>query len=75
MGLLADPIANGQGFLALFLMCHPVSENGFRLRTGYAPGSDRNVQHFAAQITACLEADLPIADNTHNQLEPRQLRN
>lgn len=73
MGLLGDPVANGQGFLARFLMCHPVSEIGFRLRTGYDPDSDAIIQRFAAQITACLEADLPIAENTRNRLAPRQL--
>jgi hypothetical protein len=73
MGLLADPIANGQGFLARFLMCHPVSEIGFRLRTGYDPDSNRIIERFAARIRDCLEADLPIAENTRNRLEPHQL--
>lgn len=73
MGLLADPVANGQGFLARFLMCHPASEIGFRLRTEYDPDSDRIIEQFATRITAFLETDLPIAENTRNRLEPRHL--
>lgn len=73
MGLLGDPIATGQGFLARFLMCHPASKIGSRLRTGYDPNSDTIVERFATRITACLETDLPIAENTRNRLEPRQL--
>lgn len=73
MSLLADPLANGQGFLARFLMCNPISEIGFRLRTEYDPNSDKIIEHFAARIRACLEADLPIAENTRNRLNPRHL--
>lgn len=73
MSLLADPVANGQGFLARFLMSHPTSEIGFRLRTAYNPNSDKIVEHFGNRITAYLERDLPLDDNSRNRLAPRHL--
>ena len=73
MGLLADPVANGQGFLARFLMCHPESTIGFRLRTDYDPTNDRIIENFAARIITCLETDLPVAENSRNRLAPRTL--
>ncbi|MGJ8572807.1 MAG: YfjI family protein [Hoeflea sp.] len=73
MGLLADPVANGQGFLARFLMSHPASEIGFRLRTEYDSNSDRIVEQFGKRITTYLERDLPLDANTRNRLEPRHL--
>ena len=73
MGLLADPVTNGQGFLARFLMCHPESTIGFRLRTDYDPANDTIIERFAARITACLETDLPLAENSRNRLAPRTL--
>ena len=73
MGLLADPVANGQGFLARFLMCHPDSTIGFRLRTVYDPDNDRIIECFARQVRTCLETDLPLAENSRNRLAPRAL--
>lgn len=73
MGLLADPVANGQGFLARFLMTHPTSEIGYRLRTDYDVNSDRIVEEFGNRITAFMERDLPLDDNTRNRLAPRHL--
>ena len=73
MGLLADPIANGQGFLARFLMCDPDSTIGFRLRTSYDPSNDRIIDSFARRITICLGTDLPLAENSRNRLAPRTL--
>lgn len=72
-GLLADPLANGQGFLARFLMSHPTSEIGFRLRTEYDANSDRIIDEFCNQITGYLERELPIQEDTRNRLEPRNL--
>jgi len=73
MGLLADPVANGQGFLARFLMCHPPSEIGFRLRTEFNPESEFIIKQFARRIALCLETELPITENTRNRLTPRQM--
>lgn len=73
MGLLADPVSNGQGFLARFLMCHPPSTIGYRLNITYDPASDRTIERFAGRIAECLETNLPLTENTRNRLAPRQL--
>jgi hypothetical protein len=64
--LLADPVANGQGFLARFLLTEPPSAIGSRLRTGHDPASDRKLDRFAERIGAMLRRDcrLPRAPET-----------
>ena len=69
-GLLADPIANGQGFLARFLVTQPPSTIGTRFCREPAPGSQPALDRFAARIGDMLRRDLPLRDGTRNELEP-----
>lgn len=69
-GLLADPVANGQGFLARFLIVEPPSAIGTRLRTGHAPASDRALAAFSARVAALLRHPLPLAEGRRNELAP-----
>ncbi|MEC9433957.1 MAG: YfjI family protein [Pseudomonadota bacterium] len=72
-GLLADPMANGQGFLARFLMAAPPSAIGFRDRIGHDPASDRALADFEAQTGDLLRRDLPLRDGSRNELQPPML--
>ncbi|MCL6286023.1 YfjI family protein [Ruegeria sp. 2012CJ41-6] len=67
--LLADPIANGQGFLARFLITEPQSEIGYRLRDGYDPKSDLALNQFGARLTSIISTEPPLKEGTQNQLE------
>lgn len=69
-GLLADPVANGQGFLARFLMAEPASAIGTRLRVGHAPESDVALDVFADRIGTMLRRPLPLRDGSRNELDP-----
>lgn len=71
--LLADPIANGQGFLARFLICEPESNIGYRTRLGYDPKSDAALSRFSARLAELLAMEMPLKDGTRNQLEPARL--
>ncbi len=71
--LLSDPVANGQGFLARFLICQPTSHIGYRTRVGHSAASDTALYQFKVKLEGCLNAELPLKENTRNQLEPRQL--
>jgi hypothetical protein len=73
VGLLADPIANGQGLLARFLVVEPVSTIGSRLRTATRPGSLVALQQFNSQIAALLRLPLPLVVGTRNELQTRLL--
>ena len=69
--LLSDPQANGQGFLARFLMTEPPSLIGTRLRRGHNPASDLAVSAFAVKLRANLEANLPTSANPQELTPPR----
>lgn len=69
--LLSDPQANGQGFLARFLMTEPPSLIGTRLRRGHSPASDLAVNAFAVKLRANLEAPLPTSANPQELTPPR----
>lgn len=58
--LLADPIANGQGFLARFLMTEPQSNIGYRMRDSYSPQSDNVLEAFNTKLKSKL-GDTPEA--------------
>lgn len=68
--LLSDPIANGQGFLARFLIVEPASTIGTRLREGYDPASDRALEAFLARSGDLLRRPLPLVEGTRNTLTP-----
>jgi len=71
--LLADPVANGQGFLARFLIAEPKSSIGFRPYAEANPQSDSDLLAFKAKLISVLAADLPLQDGTRNQLVPARL--
>ncbi|GGK51738.1 YfjI family protein [Salinarimonas ramus] len=73
-GLLADPVANGQGFLARFLVSEPASTIGARLRTGHMDESDIVLASFNAKVGALLRFPLALADGARNELAPRMLK-
>ncbi len=72
--LLADPVANGQGFLARFLITEPESNIGYRAFAEAKPQSDSDLLAFKAKLISVLAADLPLQDGTRNQLAPTRLR-
>ncbi|MCP4182432.1 MAG: DUF3987 domain-containing protein [Hyphomicrobiales bacterium] len=72
--LLADPVANTQGFLARFLMCEPESAIGTRTRRGYDPASDTAIATFGVKLRTLVETSLPLREGTMNELEPPHLR-
>lgn len=71
--LLADPMANGQGFLARFLITEPPSTIGFRTWKECSPDSDAALLQFKGKLIGMLGADLPLQDGTRNQLSPNRL--
>ena len=73
-GVLSDPLANGQGFLARFLMTEPPTTSGFRKWRKADPQSDVVLSRFSARIGEMLRADLPLREGTKNELEPPVLK-
>lgn len=72
-GLLGDPVANGQGFLARFLICEPPSAIGTRLRHGRDAASDAALARFSGRIGDMLRREPPLTQGTRNELEPPTL--
>lgn len=70
--VMADPLANGIGFLPRCLICFPSSAIGTRtsdrLKTDILPVSD-----FEKKLAVILQADLPMVDEATRELEPRKL--
>ena len=71
--LLADPVANSQGFLARFLMCEPESAIGTRTRRGHDPISDVVIDAFSKKLGSILKAKPSVREGTKNELNPRRL--
>ncbi len=69
--LLADPLAQGQGFLARFLIAQPPTAIGTRLNLGNRDTA--TLDAFAARLCALLEAPKPLAESSRQELEPRIL--
>lgn len=72
--LLADPIANQQGFLARFLIAAPESRIGTRLRLGYDPKSKITMKAFHRRVGGLLCRTMPLAEGSRNELELPVLR-
>lgn len=75
-GLLADPLAQGQGWIARCLMAAPLSIAGTRLfREGAQPGNERpEVRRFHARLAELLQTAPPLrADGDGCELQPRRL--
>ncbi len=71
--LLADRVANEQGFLARFLVAEPPSTIGTRLRRECAQDSKGAVQTFASRLQSILRTPKPTDENYPQELRPRQL--
>lgn len=68
---LADPLAEGTGFLARFLICEPASTIGTRLHAN-ARRDAPALEAFADRLRAILEAPMPMDPETR-ELQPRTL--
>lgn len=73
-GLLGDSMANGQGFLARFLITEPASTIGTRLTRDAQAGSQAEIDRFSKRIDGMLRAELPLRDGSRNELELPVLR-
>lgn len=71
--LLADPVANGQGFLARFLITEPPSAIGTRLGDTGGQVNDAAIQAASQRIEQILSVQLPVSEERPQQLEPRVL--
>ncbi|MEX0279585.1 MAG: YfjI family protein, partial [Arenibacterium sp.] len=71
--LLSDPVANGQGFLARFLITEPPSAIGTRLGDTGARCGGAAIDAVSARINQILLAQLPTKDESPQELEPRTL--
>jgi hypothetical protein len=72
--LLADPVANGQGFLARFLVTEPPSTIGTRMYREPSPQSKPALDGFAGRIRDILRRELPLREGTRNELDPPIMR-
>ncbi|MDJ1018408.1 MAG: YfjI family protein [Paracoccaceae bacterium] len=66
---LSDPTARDQGFLARFLVCHPTSTIGMRLKAAPDPASEFVLSGYASRLGGILRRPLPLAEGTRNELE------
>ncbi|WP_306112801.1 MULTISPECIES: YfjI family protein [unclassified Roseovarius] len=67
--LLSDPTARDQGFLARFLLCHPPSTIGTRLREAHSVQSDAALAVYTSRLGELLRAELPLAEGSRNELD------
>lgn len=72
-GLLGDKMANGQGFLARFLLTEPTSTIGTRLHREPKPESQLAINRFSRRIDELLRSDFPLREGTRNEIEPALL--
>lgn len=70
---LADPVSNGQGILARFLICEPQSTIGTRFRNAALCSNVADVAAFNRRISIILETPKPLAEHSKQVLEPREL--
>jgi len=71
--LLADRVANEQGFLARFLIAEPPSAIGTRLRRGFSQSSEVAADAFSARLQSILRNTKPTVEDRPQELCPRQL--
>lgn len=68
--LLADPVANGQGFLARFLIAEPQSVIGLRLAPNAPRQARQHLEAFNTRLRSILDAPKPLADASQQELTP-----
>lgn len=71
---LADPVANGQGFLARFLITEPLSTIGTRLGDTGRLAQCAAIGAVAHRINAILATPFPTKEGRPQELDPRVLR-
>jgi len=69
---MGDPLADGTGFMARFLMCEPASTIGTRFHAKARPDPVA-LAAFSGRLAAILETPLPMDPETR-ELQPRHLR-
>ncbi|WP_201157741.1 YfjI family protein [Rhodobaculum claviforme] len=70
-GFMGDPLADGTGFAARFLMAEPASTIGTRLHAKARP-DPMALSGFSGRLGEILEADMPMDPETR-ELQPRAL--
>lgn len=70
---LSDPIVNGQGFLARFLICEPPSNIGTRFMRDASSSNGANVAAYGGRIAEILSTPKPTAEHSEQELKPRDL--
>jgi hypothetical protein len=71
--LLGDRLLAGQGFLSRMLVAAPESIKGTRVWRDELPQTELSLSRYGARLLSILEADLPLALNKRNELEPREV--
>lgn len=68
--VLADDVANAQGFLARFLVTAPPSTAGTRFYREALPHDLATLDEWSEHVEVLFLEDLPLADGTRNELAP-----
>jgi hypothetical protein len=71
--LLSNPMLQGQGLLARFLLSYPETTAGSRMYKAVDLSRDAAISTYNDQVMARLSASLPLVEGRSNELEPRQL--
>jgi hypothetical protein len=71
--LFGDEMLTGQGFTARLLICYPESTIGTRLYRELDLNGAPEMRRYFAHTMGILEAPLPLAAGTVNELNPRRL--
>jgi len=71
--LLADPMAEGIGYLPRCLIVEPESMIGKRTLQAVPVSGTREIESFQSRLAALLALPLPVADPEDNALAPRKL--
>ena len=71
--LLQDPVLADQGLLSRLLITAPDTAAGTRFSRPEQPDTDNKVKRYGARLLDILEAPLPLAPKTSNELRPRHL--
>lgn len=71
--LFSNRMLIGQGLMSRCLVCFPESNIGHRPYQEACLSDTPEMKRYFARILSILESDLPIQEDTQNQLTPRQL--
>jgi len=71
--LFHDPVLKDQGLLGRILPTAPDAASGTRLWRDPPASADAATRRYGARLLSALEAPMPMAEGTRNQLAPRRL--